>query len=241
MLRLSGRALKITIAIAAAVILLGGIFLAVLPEIVRRVAMAQVPKLTGRTLVLDDVDLNVFTGHLALKGVKVQKAGTNERAYEIDRIDVRLDYLPLFSHHVRVTEVTVAAPKIQVLRRGPADFDFSDIIDHIKGRAPSKTSTEPSKWVVMLERVTVQRLSAVARDQTTSPESVWRIDDLNLTANNLMLGPDARPGRLQLSFRLNDAPITVTSDSLVITPLAAKARATVEGFDVAPVRAYLPP
>jgi Domain of Unknown Function (DUF748) len=241
MFRVSGRPLKILVGIVAAVIVLGGVLLAVLPEIVRRVAIAQVPKLTGRVLLLDDVDLNVFTGHLALKGVKVQKAGTNERAYDIERIDVRLDYLPFFVHHVRVTEVTVVAPQIQVLRRGPTEFDFSDILDRLKGTEPAKTSTEPSKWVVTLERVTVQRLAGVARDQTTSPESVWRIDDLNLAANNLMFGPGARPGRLQLSFKLNDAPITVTSDSLVLTPLAAKARATVEGFDVAPVQAYLPP
>jgi uncharacterized protein involved in outer membrane biogenesis len=237
----SGRPLKILIGIVAAVIVLGGVLLAVLPEIVRRVAIAQVPKLTGRVLLLDDVDLNVFTGHLALKGVKVQKAGTNERAYEIERIDVRLDYLPFFGHHVRVTEVTVVDPKIQILRRGPTEFDFSDILDRLKGTEPSKTSKEPSKWVVTLERVTVQRLAGVARDQTTSPASVWRIDDLNLAANNLMIGPGARPGRLQLSFKLNDAPFTVTSDSLVLAPLAAKARATVEGFDVAPVQAYLPP
>ena len=108
MFRVSGRRLKILIGMVAAVIVLGGVLLAVLPEIVRRVAIAQVPKLTGRVLLLDDVDLNVFTGHLALKGVKVQKAGTNERAYDIERIDVRLDYLPFFVHHVRVTEVTVA-------------------------------------------------------------------------------------------------------------------------------------
>jgi hypothetical protein len=241
MFRVSGRPLKILVGIVAAVIVLGGVLLAVLPEIVRRVAIALVHKLTGRALLLDDVDLNVFTGHLALKGVKVQKAGTNERAYDIERIDVRLDYLPFFAHRVRVTEVTVVAPQIQVLRRGPTEFDFSDILDRLKGTEPAKTSTEPSKWVVTLERVTVQRLAGVARDQTTSPESVWRIDDLNLAANNLMFGPGARPGRLQLSFKLNDAPITVTSDSLVLTPLAAKARATVEGFDVAPVQAYLPP
>jgi uncharacterized protein involved in outer membrane biogenesis len=239
MFRVSGRRLKILIGIVAAVIVLGGVLLAVLPEIVRRVAIAQVPKLTGRVLLLDDVDLNVFTGHLALKGVKVQKAGTNERAYDIARIDVRLDYLPFFVHHVRVTEVTVVAAQIQVLRRGPTDFDFSDVLDRFKGTESSKTG--PSKWVVTLERVTVQHLTGVGRDQTTSPESVWRIDDLNLAANNLMFGPGARPGRLQLSFKLNDAPITVTSDSLVLSPLAAKARATVEGFDVAPVQAYLPP
>jgi uncharacterized protein involved in outer membrane biogenesis len=239
MFRVSGRRLKILIGIVAAVIVLGGVLLAVLPEIVRRVAIAQVPKLTGRVLLLDDVDLNVFTGHLALKGVKVQKAGTNERAYDIERIDVRLDYLPFFVHHVRVTEVTIVAAQIQVLRRGPTDFDFSDVLDRFKGTESSKT--EPSKWVVTLERVTVQHLTGVGRDQTTSPPSVWRIDDLNLAASNLMFGPGARPGRLQLSFKLNDAPITVTSDSLVLSPLAAKARATVEGFDVAPVQAYLPP
>jgi hypothetical protein len=77
MFRVSGRARKILVGIVAVVIVLGGVFLAVLPGIVRRVAMAQVPKLTGRVLLLDDVDLNLFKGHLALKGVKVQKAGTS--------------------------------------------------------------------------------------------------------------------------------------------------------------------
>src|SRR5215467_12132604 len=238
MFRVSGRALKILIGVVAAVIVLGGVFLAVLPEIVRRVAIAQVPKLTGRTLQLDDVDLNVFTGHIALKGVRVQKAVGNERAVEIERLDVRVDYLPFLSHKVRVTEITLIAPKIEILRRGPVEFDFSDVLDRFKGGKPSQ---EPSKWVVTLERVTVQRLTAVARDQTTSPVSVWRIDDLNLAASSLMFGPGAGPGRLELSFKLNDAPISVTSDSLVLAPLAAKARATVEGFDVAPVHVYLPP
>src|SRR6059036_2816782 len=94
MFRVSGRALRILVGVLLAVVVLGGLFLAVLPEVARRVAIAQVPKLTHRILQLDDVDLNVFTGHLALKGVRVQKVGTNERAYEIERIDVRLDYLP---------------------------------------------------------------------------------------------------------------------------------------------------
>jgi uncharacterized protein involved in outer membrane biogenesis len=129
MFRVSGRRLKILIGIVAAVIVLGGVLLAVLPEIVRRVAIAQVPKLTGRVLLLDDVDLNVFTGHLALKGVKVQKAGTNERAYDIARIDVRLDYLPFFGHHVRVAEITIVAAQIQVCA------------------AARRISTSPTSWI----------------------------------------------------------------------------------------------
>src|SRR5262249_36853239 len=158
---------------------------------------------------------------------------------QFERVALRLAYLPFLLHHVRLTEITVAAPKIEVVRRGPVEFDFSDVIDRFKGR--DKTSNEPSKWKVTLERVSVQRLTGVGRDQPTSPESVWRIDDLNLAGNGLMAGPGAQPGRLQLNFKLNDAPITVVSDSLVLVPLAAKARATVEGFDVAPVQVYLPP
>ena len=113
-------------------IVLGGVFLAALPEIVRRIAIAQVPKHTGRILQLDDVDLNVFTGHLAHKGVKIQKQGTYEQAIEIERIDVRLDYLPFLFHQVRVTEITVVEPKLLVVRRGPAHFDFSDLINRFR-------------------------------------------------------------------------------------------------------------
>ena len=238
MFRVSGRARKILVGVLAAAVALGGVFLAVLPDVVRRVAIDQVPKLTKRTLLLDDVDLNLFTGHLALKGVKVIRHGSTERAYEIERVDVRVDYLPLFLRHVRLTEITVAAAKLQVLRHGPMEFDFSDLLDLFKGGEPSK---EPSKWMVTLEKVALQRSAVVGRDRTTSPESVWRIDDVNLAANGLMIGPGARPGRLELSFKLNDAPITVASDSLILVPLAAKARATVEGFDLAPVHVYLPP
>src|SRR5262245_19722901 len=213
MFRVTGRARKILVGVLLGVVVLGGLFLAVLPDLVRRVAIAQVPKLTGRILQLDDIDLNLFTGHLALKGVRVQKQGGNERAYEIERIDVRLDYLPFLFHHLHLTEITVVAPNIQVLRRGPAEIDFTDVLDRFKGSG--EKSKEPSKWKVTLERVTAQRLTGIGRDQTTSPESVWRIDDPNLAANGLMFGPGAKPGRLQLDFKHNDAPITVVSDSLV--------------------------
>ena len=90
MLRLSGRARKILVAVVAGLVVIVAVALAILPEIVRRVAVDQVPKLTGRLLALDDVDLNLFTGHLALKGVRILKHGVNERALELERLDVRI-------------------------------------------------------------------------------------------------------------------------------------------------------
>jgi hypothetical protein len=75
MLRLSGRVCKILVAVLAGLVVIVAVALAILPEVVRRVAVDQVPKLTGRVLTLDDVDLNLFTGHLALKVARILKHG----------------------------------------------------------------------------------------------------------------------------------------------------------------------
>ena len=66
MFRLSGRVRKILVAVLAGLVVIVAVGLAILPEIVRRVAIDQVPKLTGRILAIDDVDLNLFTGRLSL-------------------------------------------------------------------------------------------------------------------------------------------------------------------------------
>src|SRR5262245_38945329 len=170
MLRLSGRARKIIVGVVLACVVVGAVFLAVLPEIVRRVAVSQASKLTGRTVSLEDVELNVFTGHLALKGLHVAKRGVNERAIAVERLDVRVDYLPLFRRNVHVTELSVVGTTASLIRRGPVEFDFSDILDNLRGAAapsskPSEASSAP--WTVTLNRVSIRRFAVNARDLTT--------------------------------------------------------------------------
>ena len=240
MLRVSGRVRKILVAVGAGLVVIVAVALAILPEVVRRVAVDQVPKLTGRVLALDDVDLNLFTGHLALKGARIFKSGVNERAVEFERLDVRLDYLPFLFHKVRVTEISLVGAKMSILRRGPTEFDFADVLDRLKGgkvEAPAQSSS--AKWTVELGRISLQRLAVILRDQTTSPESEWRIDDMTLEARNLTLGGPARPGSLEARLKLNGAAIAATSDSLALEPLATATRVTVDGFDLAPLRPYL--
>jgi uncharacterized protein DUF748 len=243
MLCLSGRARKIIVGVVLACVVVGAVFLAVLPEIVRRVAVSQASKLSGRTVSLEDVDLNVFTGHLALKGLHVAKRGVNERAIDIERLDVRMDYFPLFRRNVRVTELSLVGTTANLIRRGPVEFDFSDILDNLRGDAqsskPSQASSAP--WTVTLNRVSVRRFAVTARDLTTPPESTWRVDELALDASELTIGRDAKPGRLETSMKLNGAPISVKADALVLQPLAVAGRVTVDGFDLAQVRPYVPP
>ena len=241
MFRMSGRVRKVLVAVLAALVVVVGLGLAILPEIVRRVAESQAHKLAGRVLTLEDVDLNLFTGHLALKGAKVFKPGVNERAVEFERLDVRLDYLPFLFRTVRIREIALVAPTLSVLRRGPTHFDFSDVLERLfegEKKAPS-ASASSAKWTVVLDRVSVRRLTATMRDLTVSPESDWRIDELTLEMRNLTIGGSGRPGTFETKLKLNGAPIAVTSDSFALDPLAAAGRVVVDGFDLAPVHPYL--
>src|SRR5262245_39792374 len=239
--RLSGRVRKSLVSVLVGLVVIVAVGLAILPEVVRRVAVDQVPKLTGRVLAIDDVDLNLFTGHVALKGVRVLKQGVNERALELERVDVRIGYLPFLFHTVRIKEISLVGAKMSILRRGPADFDFSDVVDRLKGynAEKGKESASSAKWTIQLDRISLQRIAVLMRDATTTPESDWRIDDVTIEARNLMIGEGARPGNLEAKLKVNGAPIAATADSLVIVPLAASARVTVDDFNLAPLRPYL--
>ena len=83
MLRRSGRVRKILVAVLVALVVIGAVGLAILPEIVRRVAVSQAAKITGRVLSLEDVDLNLFTGRTALHRFRLAQRGSDAPALEI--------------------------------------------------------------------------------------------------------------------------------------------------------------
>ena len=235
MLRALRRPLVAVLAVLVVVLAIG---LSILPEIVRRVVVREAAKLTGRAVSLADVDLNLFTGYVALKGFKLGHRGARESAVELERLEVRLDYLPLFFHEARVTDLQLASLTINAKRVGESEFDFSDLLALVTGGDPT---APPSQWVITLDRVSVRPGTIVVRDLVTTPASEWRVDGLVVDASNFATRPGARPGRLAVRFRLNGAVVSVTSDSFALDPPKTSARVSVDGFDLAAVRPYLPP
>src|SRR6266850_2494988 len=222
--------------VALAVVVTAG--LAILPEIVRRVAVSELTKLTGRAVSLGDVDFNLFTGSVALKRFKLAQRGSAESAIELERLEVRLAYMPLLFHEARITDLKLTSLKINATRVSETEFDFSDLLALVTGGDPA---APPSPWKITLARVALSPGTIVFRDQVTAPPSEWRIEGLGVDASDLSTKPKAKPGRLAVKLKLNGAPISVTSDSLALDPFKAAVRVDVDGFDLAAVRPYLPP
>ncbi len=97
------RRLKILVAVAAAGVLASAAGLWALPEIVRRVALDQIPKVTGRAASIEDVDLNLFTGRVAIKQFRLAERDGPEAFVELDRLDLGISLFALLASEIRIT------------------------------------------------------------------------------------------------------------------------------------------
>ena len=128
------RRFKVSLIVLAGLVVLTAGLLWALPEIVRRVALDQIPKRTGRAVAIGDVDLNVFTGRLAIKGFRLADREGPAPFVEFERFDVRLSPLALLRSHVHLAEIALTAPTVRIVRTGPAEFNFSDLIAAARSR-----------------------------------------------------------------------------------------------------------
>ncbi|HYB41323.1 MAG TPA: DUF748 domain-containing protein, partial [Candidatus Methylomirabilis sp.] len=240
------RRLKLLLSLAVILVVLTGLLLWALPEIARRVALAQIPKTFDRAAAIEDVDLNLFTGRVAIKKLRLSEHGGPDAFLQFDRLDLRVSYRSLFRANVHLTELRLTGLAIKVVRTAFAEFNFSDLMQ--KFRQPETTGPEttrkpqPSRLTFTIDRVDVTGASILLVDHASSPPTEWRLDPLGIQARGLTTRPDQPPGALEVDGRLNnEAALTVAADPVRLTPLSTAARVTLADFDLARLRPYLPP
>ena len=186
------RVLKLTLIVLASVLLVVGGLLWALPEIVRRVALARIPKLTGRVAAIGDIDLNLFTGRLAIKSFRLADRPGPEPFVEAERLDVRLSPLALLRSHIHLVEIALIAPSFRVVRTGPAEFNFSDLLAGTKEPVPTP-SRAPSRWTVTVERLNIARgrCGSTTEPFRRRPNGWWR--DSTSTDERSRRRPGRRP------------------------------------------------
>src|SRR5436309_4834623 len=235
--RLSPR-LRLWLIVGGCVVVLGGAFLWVLPEIVRRTVVTQIPKLTGRAASIEDIDLNLFTGRLALKKLRLAEREPSETFLQAERIDLRVSPLSLVVGHVRLADLTLTAPRIRIVRPGPVEFNCSDLLALIPPTDPDKPK---SRWTVSIGRLALVDGAVLASDRAVSPARDWQIQGITVEAGGLTTRAAQQPGHLEVRARVNEAPLDANAGSVVLTPAALTMHLTLDRFDLTQLRQYLPP
>ena len=238
-LDLTARWARRSIAIVLVMLVLIGAALWALPEIVRRVAVDQATTTLGRTVTIDDVDLNLFTGRVAVKKLRVAERQGPEAFVAFDRLDVHLAYWPLVRSNVRIYDVRLDGLAVRAARTGAAEFSFSDVVERLSKPAPEKP---PSKLTYTVDRLALTRASIAAVDEHVSPRAEWRLDGIGVEAANITTARGQPPGTLRVNATLNgESALAVEAASIGIEPLAASVAVSLTDFDLARVRPYVPP
>ncbi len=232
---------RLALAVSSGLLLaLALVLFVVLPPVVRRVAVDRLARLTGRPVALGAVELNVFTGRVGLVRFRLGQRDSAEPAVQFERLDVRVSPLSLVTRNIHVVELTLTQPRIFVTRLAPDRYDFSDLLA-LGGPSGETKPAKPSSRTITLERLRVVDGAVVAHDLVPAPAAEWRIEGLEVTAGGLGTRRGGPPGRLVLQARINGTPLAVDATAVDLAGGRVAARVSLDGFDLAAARAYLPP
>lgn len=139
---------------------------------------------TGRKVHVSHVGLNLFTGHMALRGLEVYEEDGATVFAGFDTLDVRARLLKLVGKTIDIRRLSLSGLHVDVTQDGER-FNFSSMLDHFKSDDSDKDST-PSEWVIRLGDLRLNHARASYRD--LGRDKQWRIADMNLRVPGFVIG-----------------------------------------------------
>lgn len=204
-----------------------------LPSLVRWGLVWQVEARTGRRLTMARFDLDLRAGRLQIDGLRLADREPGPPLAELDRLDVRFRPLALLRGHVWIDDLTLAAPRVRIVRIGRGELNVSDLL----GRSRARSGAAP----VTLERLALTDGTIVFEDHTLTPARTWRAEALTIEAAGLStVSPEPR-GRARLTTTVAGAPLSVEASGVRLAPLEGRARVSLRDADATLANLYLPP
>jgi uncharacterized protein involved in outer membrane biogenesis len=221
--------------ITASVLVVLALIITFLPMIVRKVAVKQIAAATQRATIIEDVDINLFTRRIAIKGFQLADKTRPDAFVQFKDLALKFYYLPLFRGHLKLAELNLAAPSIGLARMGASEFNFSDLLAGEKKEPEKKGGFD-----ITVERLKLSDGIIVLEDNAITPAKSWKAEGLNFEAADLSTRTAGPAGKATLNLTLAGTPISINASELHLTPTNGQAALKFEGFDLALLLPYAP-
>ncbi|HJV58361.1 MAG TPA: DUF748 domain-containing protein, partial [Methylomirabilota bacterium] len=165
---------------------------------------------------------------------------------EFERFDVRVVPWSVVFGNVRIAELRLTAPTVNLVRLSPTEFNFSDILKRLataKEGAPPPKPVDPkakSRWTILVNHFALVRANITTVDRAVTPTSEWKVRDLNIEAGNLTTRPSGPVGTLAVRAALNDSPVDFSAQDIDLTPTSFAGKFSIQNFSLLQIRPYLP-
>lgn len=202
----------VVVALVALVSLLGG-------PIAKGYVNHHGEQLTGRKVHVDHVGLNLFTGHVNIRGLNMYEDDGEAVFASFDTLDVKAHLLKLPFKTLYLKHITLTGLNANILQQGER-FNFTSLIEHFASDETEKDTT-PSDWTLKFYNVRLSHARVAYRD--VAMQKQWMLPDVNLRVPGFVLGgKEESTGGLNIGFddggRLNiDAAYDAHHNSFELT------------------------
>ncbi|MCE5346688.1 MAG: DUF748 domain-containing protein [Bacteroidales bacterium] len=185
-----------------------------IPRVARWYIEKHSVELIGRTVHIDKIRLNYFTGTLRINNLQLFESDSKTVFLSFKQLKINIDYLPLLKNEFFVKYISLDEPYVQVLQNGD-EFNFSGMSK--SDSTAVKTDTipkEPAKFIinniqivrgyVKYSDVPLNHTIALKNLDLVIPGFTWNSDSTNLDVDFRFVDG----GRFYSSLSLNQADST---------------------------------
>ena len=155
-------------------------------------------ELVGRKVHVEGLKVNVYTGHVAVHGMRLYEDNGSDVFASFDTLDVKASLLKLLGKTVKLKHITLAGLKVNVIQKDET-FNFQSIIDHFASDEEEDKDTTPSDWVMKFYNIRLSHAQIHYHDLANGKQ--WHLPDVNLRVPGFVLGGEEKSeGGLNIGF-----------------------------------------
>ncbi len=236
---------KVSLIIAACLILMVAFMIFILPGIVKERAIREVASATGRKLSIGRIAINPFTWTAEVDKVRLSEKGKDATFVSFSSARVSVSPSSIFRFAPVASEFRIVSPYVHLERTAPNIFNFSDLLQRKEaGKAGISGKKQPGKGAQFaLNNIIITNGSIDFHDKAVSGEkfhTVRRID-LSLPFVGNMPYMASRYVTPSLKAVVNGAPFKVDGKLKVYPELAeASIDMNLKDLNLPYYQAYLP-
>ncbi|HOX08122.1 MAG TPA: DUF748 domain-containing protein [Planctomycetota bacterium] len=177
----------------------------ILPPIVRSTAERKASEALSRPVTIERVFINPYALSVGIHGLKVGERGGAGEFLSIRRIYANAQLASIWKGGAVLSAVHVDDPAVRIVRTGPAEFNFSDLL---APKPEPEPKGEPALFAISDIQVRGGNIAVV--DETTGTSH--RLDQISLSVPSVSNFPyfvetDVQPA---FSARLDGSPVAMT-------------------------------
>lgn len=223
------------------------------PERVKHAVLPLAEKALHRKVMLDDVQISIFSG-IELSGLKIMNAAGDKPFAVCTRAQLHYEFIPLLQGKVVINEVGIQGPELNITRNRDGSFNFSDILaDSKSGTSEGAQAAQPppvpeasrpaknknqkkNKLAILVSNISIADGKIIFTDMAAPGNRAVRIA---VTETNLKIQDfsPASPFPVKFSAKLNGGEIASQGSIQLLGP-SADMDISVKGLDLTGLRPY---